>query len=271
MSRFVSPISALADRPPSARPAPTTRLQSPAVGNQASLRRLQLKLEIAAVDDPLEREADEVADKVMRMPDSALSLSPAPAQVSRKCAACEEEDKQKMQRKETAGASSGVEAAPPIVGQALSEPGAPLDSATRSFFEPRFGFDFSSVRVHANSTASQSAEATRAEAYTVGDHIVFRANRYPPSSASGRQLLAHELAHVVQQSGGATPAARRQSKSFGGPLDLKPDPCVYAPVVNQGCAQSAVKLCRERSQRSRLRFCLQQIRLQKAGQAELRM
>ena len=243
MSRYCSPILSRAARTASARPAPAPVHKPKSIGNQASLGRLQTKLTIGAVDDPLEREADAVADRVMRTPAPDLSLSSAPAQVSRKCAACEEEDKQKMQRKETAGASSGVGTAPPIVGQALSEPGAPLNSATRSFFEPRFDFDFSSVRVHANSTASQSAEATRAEAYALGDDIVFGANRYAPSSASGRQLLAHELAHVVQQSGGARTAVRRQSKSFGGPLDLKPDPCVYAPVVGQGCAQSAVKLC----------------------------
>ncbi len=209
MSRYCSPIRSRAAETASAKPALAPLRKTHSVSNQASLARLRTKLTIGAVNDPLEHEADAVADRVMRTPAPDLSLSSAPAQMSRKCAAREEEDKQKMQRKEAAGAASGVGTAPPIVGQALSEPGAPLDSAMRSFFEPRFGFDFSSVRVHANSTASQSAEATRAEAYAVGDHIVFGANRYPPQTESGRHLLAHELAHVLQQGNGQSTPLRR--------------------------------------------------------------
>lgn len=88
---------------------------------------------------------------------------------------------------------------PPIVHQVLDEPGQPLDFTTRSFFEPRFGYDFGRVRVHADAKAAESAHVVNAHAYTVGHDIVFAAERYQPMTLAGQQLLAHELAHVVQQ------------------------------------------------------------------------
>lgn len=93
-------------------------------------------------------------------------------------------------------------AVPSIVHEVLDTPGEPLDSATRSFMEPRFGHDFSQVRVHATPGAATSAAAVQARAYTVGQHIVLGAGSPSRGSLSGRLLLAHELAHVVQQSGG---------------------------------------------------------------------
>ncbi len=89
--------------------------------------------------------------------------------------------------------------APPIVHEVLDTPGQPLDRATRAFVEPRFGHDFGSVRVHADSVAHRSARAVDALAYTVGQHIVFGADPWAPASTDGQRLLAHELTHVVQQ------------------------------------------------------------------------
>jgi hypothetical protein len=86
-----------------------------------------------------------------------------------------------------------------IVGETLSSPGRPLDPATRTFMEPRFDCDFSRVRVHADTKAAESARAVNALAYTVGSDIVFAAGAFRPGTGPGRQLLAHELAHVVQQ------------------------------------------------------------------------
>ncbi|HTQ30575.1 MAG TPA: DUF4157 domain-containing protein [Opitutaceae bacterium] len=88
--------------------------------------------------------------------------------------------------------------APPIVHDVLRSPGQPLDSATRAFMEPRFGYDFSRVRVHTDAKAAESAAAVSAQAYTVGSNIVFGSGR---GGAENKQLLAHELAHVVQQGG----------------------------------------------------------------------
>jgi hypothetical protein len=80
-------------------------------------------------------------------------------------------------------------------------PGQPLDAATRDFFEPRFGHDFSAVRVHADASAARSARDLNAYAYTVGHDIVFAEGRFAPRTPEGRRLIAHELAHVVQQAG----------------------------------------------------------------------
>ncbi|HEX3230519.1 MAG TPA: DUF4157 domain-containing protein, partial [Pyrinomonadaceae bacterium] len=90
---------------------------------------------------------------------------------------------------------------PPIVPEVLSSPAHSLDPATRSFMEPRFGRDFSHVRVHTDAKASESAKAVGALAYTVGNDVVFAAGRYSPSTQDGRRLIAHELTHTLQQRG----------------------------------------------------------------------
>jgi hypothetical protein len=104
------------------------------------------------------------------------------------------------------------ESVPPIVNETLQSPGQPLDSATRAFMEPRFGHDFSRVRVHLNPRAAESARAVGALAYTVGHDIVFGNQQYAPDSPEGRRLIAHELTHVVQQ-GASALGASRQSES----------------------------------------------------------
>lgn len=88
---------------------------------------------------------------------------------------------------------------PPIVHEVLRSPGQPLDPTTRAFFEPRFGHDFSQVRLHTDAKAAESARAANALAYTVGRDVVFGEGRYEPGKTEGRKLLAHELTHVVQQ------------------------------------------------------------------------
>ena len=89
--------------------------------------------------------------------------------------------------------------APPIVQDVLRSPGQPLDAATRAFMEPRFGHDFSQVRVHADTKAADSARAVNALAYTVGRDIVFGAGQYAPGTSEGKRLLGHELVHTAQQ------------------------------------------------------------------------
>lgn len=173
--------------------------------------RVQPKLEVGAVDDPLEREADRVADRVMRMADRPGDLpgfSAAPAGLAqRQCAACAAggapcpkcEEEQQTLRREAAGA--GDKAAGPVPGGFLSGlgPGRPLDEDTRAFMEPRFGLGFDQVRVHTDGQAGASARAVSAKAFTVGRDVVFGAGQYAPATGEGRRLLAHELAHVAQQ------------------------------------------------------------------------
>jgi hypothetical protein len=114
---------------------------------------------------------------------------------------CEAYRKKKLQRKaQTAGLAkkddSGI---PPIVHEVLRSSGDPLDASTRAFMEPRFGHDFSRVRVHRDAKASESARALDALAYTVSNELVFAAGQYQPASGMGRMLIAHELAHTIQQ------------------------------------------------------------------------
>lgn len=88
---------------------------------------------------------------------------------------------------------------PPIVHEVLQSPGQPLDGVTRAFFEPRFGQDFSQVRVHTDARAGESAQAVNALAYTVGKDVVFGTDQFKPNTPEGRLLLGHELTHSVQQ------------------------------------------------------------------------
>jgi hypothetical protein len=97
---------------------------------------------------------------------------------------------------------------PPSVHAELALSGHPLESADRAWFNARFGYDFSDVRVHTGAHAAESARQLDADAYTVGHHIVFGEGRYLPSIESGRRTLAHELAHVLQQRGGPVGAAK---------------------------------------------------------------
>lgn len=160
----------------------------------------QPKLKVGPTDDAYEREADRVADQVMRMPASES------ATVQRTCAECEEEER--VQRKEN-GAQSGTSVAPPVVHDVLSGNGRPLDSSLRSFMEPRFGHSFQGVRVHTDNRAAESARSVNALAYTVGRDVVFNSGAYQPGTESGRRLIAHELTHVVQQGDGSATALQR--------------------------------------------------------------
>jgi Domain of unknown function (DUF4157) len=176
---------------------------------------LQRKLVVGQVNDPLEHEADHVADQVMRMPDASLTIGAAPMGLSRKCAACEEEQKSgTLQAHPAAATRAAPGAAPPIVHEVLRSPGRPLDAASRGFFEPRFGHSFGRVRIHTDRKATESARSVNALAYTVGRDVVMAEGAYAPGSASGRRLLAHELTHVIQQ-GNAQPTGAESDAADG--------------------------------------------------------
>lgn len=91
--------------------------------------------------------------------------------------------------------------APPIVNQVLRSRGQTLDASVRRAMESRWGADFRQVQVHTDPLAAQSAREVQASAYTVSNHVVFASGRYAPGTAEGRRLIAHELAHVMQQNG----------------------------------------------------------------------
>ena len=144
--------------------------------------KLQRKLRIGAANDPLEHEADRVADQVMsQSAETAIGDSPP-----------------RMQRLGDSGGDFEGEV-PASVTRTLASSGRPLDASLRQTFEPRFGRDFSRVRVHQGGMAEQSTRDVNARAYTVGSHIVFGAGEFVAGSAMGQRLLAHELVHTVQQ------------------------------------------------------------------------
>jgi len=191
------------------------RLQMPPSGTALRLGRIQAKLKVGAVDDPLEHEADRVAEQIISMSAPEVSVAAAPPQLSRKCAECEEEE-EKLQKKPLATAETGTAEAPARVHEVLHAPGQPLDASSRRYFELRFGQDFGRVRVHSDAAAAQSAQDVNARAYTVGHNIVFGPGQFAPGSQEGRRLIAHELAHVVQQTSASAGVALQR--------DPKPDP-----------------------------------------------
>ncbi len=156
---------------------------------------LQTKLKVGEPGDAYEREADRVADQMMA--DHARpAVGGAPLRIQR-----------------FSGQSNGqVGAAPASVDHALASHGSPMQPALRQDMEQRFGYDFSRVRVHTGMAAEQSARDVNAHAYTVGQNIVFGAGRFAPGTREGRQLIAHELTHVAQQSGAELYVARRTAR-----------------------------------------------------------
>jgi hypothetical protein len=171
---------------------------------------LQTKLAVSQPGDAYEQEADRVAEQVMRIPAPALQRSCASCTAGGStCPKCDEEKKALVQRKaERVSGRSGFVSDSFVLNLG---PGQPLDPATRTFMEPSFGHDFSHVRVHTDVKAAESTRAVNALAFTVGRDVVFGAGQYAPGTTIGRRLLAHELAHVVQQSSpGAVPAIQRQ-------------------------------------------------------------
>lgn len=145
---------------------------------------IQKKLRIGASNDPLEQEADRVADQVLSG-STVSDISHSVPGINRYISQSPEHS----------------EEVPPSVGQVLASSGRPLESNMKYVMESRFGYDFTNVRVHTGYIAEQSAQEVNANAYTVGNNLVFGAGRYAPNTNEGMRLLAHELTHVVQQSG----------------------------------------------------------------------
>ncbi len=149
---------------------------------------------------------DRSAGRVYRMParaDPAIRtmLRAPPAAPQRACAGCEVE--KQVQRAAAAPGRAGGDVSATVASGTASG-GTPLPATARNHFESRFGRDFGDVRVHTGPEAAASAEALNAHAYTLGRDVVFNAGRYDPAGAAGQRLLAHELAHVVQQGAAAS-------------------------------------------------------------------
>lgn len=164
---------------------------------------IQPRLSINQPNDVYEQEANAVATKVMTMPATENAtetfFKPAASIVQRKCAHCEEEEQIQRKEENDETISAGNELEHYVGG--IGNSGESLPAETRSFFEPRFGYDFSGVKIHTDHVAAKSAQSVNALAYTAGSNIVFNNGQYAPQTDSGKRLLAHELTHVVQQGG----------------------------------------------------------------------
>ena len=175
---------------------------------------VQAKLTINQPGDRYEQEADRVADEVMRMPEpqvkrqvdpeeeeETLQTKPLAAQIAPLIQRqIEPEEEEELIQAKQSGPAPHASPALQTQIHALIGGGNPLPESVRNFFEPRFGHDFSQVRVHTDAQAAESARALDARAYTVGQDVVFEAGQYAPNATAGTKLLAHELTHVIQQS-----------------------------------------------------------------------
>ncbi|MFN6482026.1 MULTISPECIES: DUF4157 domain-containing protein [unclassified Nostoc] len=164
--------------------------------SRISLRRLQTKLTVGEPNDRYEQEADRVANQVMRM---VTSVEPIEDSLQRKCAACEPEPEKLQTKRSLQRYTNDMQAGDNIESRLNSSKGggSTLPSDVRSFMEPRFGYDFSQVRVHTGAEAVQMNQELGAQAFTHGNDVYFGAGKSPGNN----ELTAHELTHVVQQTG----------------------------------------------------------------------
>jgi hypothetical protein len=167
---------------------------------------IQTKLKINEPGDLYEQEADRVADAVMRIPavqrqteEELVQTKPVITTLVPRPSEGEEEEL--FHTKELLGQSPEVKPALSSSIQSLKGGGQPLSKNDRTFFEPRLGYVFSSVRVHTDTRAAETTRAVNAQAFTLGQDVVFGVGQYSPFTTEGRQLIAHELTHVVQQAG----------------------------------------------------------------------
>lgn len=203
---------------------------------------IQLRLSVGAADDPLEHEADAMADKVMRMPETSF--------IQRKSAgSCGDRDDEHVrlkplvsqitpfiQRKSDGGSPVGDSLSGKI--QSSMGGGNPMRNDTKSFMESRFGTDFSDVKIHSGGESAELNRSLNAKAFTVSNNIYFNNGQYQPETDSGKHLLAHELTHVVQQSGSTStdgPGNKLVSKkASAGVIQRQPKPAPAAPTTPAG-------------------------------------
>jgi len=192
---------------------------------------LQPKLSVNEPGDEYEQEADRIAEQVMRMPGPQTQ---APCACGGGCPKCQAgrpgQGHESLQTMRVGPNDSGQSDVSTITHEVLRSPGQPIDDSTRSYFEPRFGRDFSDVRVHSGRQAEQASRSINAKAFTIGNHIVLGGAQPSFGSREGQTLLAHELTHVIQQSGASgTRAVASQERD--GLLQRTPD--------EEGAAQGA--------------------------------
>lgn len=177
--------------------------------------KIQPKLRVNAPGDISEQEADRIADQVTRMPGLREQRTCACGGESANCRVKQLGPNGALLRANSDQANdAGVTMAPPTVHHVLRSPGQPLDSTSKAYFESRFGYDFSKVRVHTDKRAAEAARQINARAFTHGTDIVLDAGEHRLDTQKGRHLVAHELTHVIQQNGKDTPVVQRQVSTY---------------------------------------------------------
>jgi len=195
-----------------ARDFPLRRLQQ-TLGNNGVQRLIQTKLQIGSSEDPSELEADQTAKRVLSENSPTQPLHGCKAcGAEHKCQKCKQEEARLIQAKHTPSVTSKASTKNHSVSDSALKnlgPGRPLESSVRDFLEPRFGRDFEEVRLHDDDSTATMARSLNAQAFTSGSDLFFGKNGYQPWTSAGRLLLAHELTHVIQQSGRSTLIQRK--------------------------------------------------------------
>ena len=213
----------------SARSRAPLRKMLRGAGNNAISGLVQAKLRVGHADDPLEAEADKAAATL----GGGCCAGKAHGERCDDCVQRKERESSSVPRSasEFLGAapsprnSEAPRNAEELASRALSGTGTPLDAQTRAEMESHFDADLGDVRVHTGGEASSSADAIGAHAYTSGRDVVFSGGAYQPRGSDGRRLLAHELAHVLQQRGHSDRTLRREEKKKPPPSAPVDDPC----------------------------------------------
>ena len=185
-----------------------------------SQSRIQPKLKVGAPNDKYEQEADRVAEQIVSSGTySSSGHDPAHNRIQRMCDNCEEEEQAEensVQRKSDSARDTKMPSRTESYIDSLSGGGAPLSRSEAQYYEPRFGHSFSKIRVHTGEAADRAANSINARAFTLGNNIAFARGEYDFSSTSGRKLMAHELAHTLQQSNDGDSVQRGSPGLSGG-------------------------------------------------------
>jgi hypothetical protein len=200
-------------------------------GKEEEFGKIQTKLTIGPANDVYEQEADRVAEQVMRIPqrlaltgeEGAKVIAPLPANFTKQgCFPAVQRQVDEENRLIAEGNLLSMKEMPERTHKpttdleseirSLEGEGQPMSQSIRAFFEPRFGYDFSSVRLHTGARAAATTEALGARAYTLGSHIAFAPGEFAPEKPDGKSLLAHELTHVIQQQQGHVQTVMRACK-----------------------------------------------------------
>ena len=212
---------------------------------------MQTKVAVSNPGDRHEQEADRISQQAMRMPEPRFQVACSCGGGRSRCQTGQpSQEHERLQPKRLQPGNVG-QTVPPTIREVLASPGQPLDAAARAFFEPRFGYDFSRVRVHAGPRAAEAAGSISADAFTAGQHVVMGRGHTSAQSVGTRWLLAHELTHIIQQADGRSGALSGLGGGLGARRVLEQDASDQSErVISGGIAPFAALPRPSRAQQS---------------------